>query len=572
MTKFITTLLFLTTSIFFNARAYEVSTDIQKKNILLEVFTGIHCGNCPDGDRVANNLYQAREGKLFILDVHSGHYAIPAAGEPDYRIAAGEALDLQFAANDFGYPSGMLNRKAVTFSGEPFAQPVVLSRASWTKAARTIASEDAPVNLWIKADFDGSSRKLTIDVEGYYTGAVETNENFLNVVLTQDDIIGFQSGASNSSEYNHRHMFKATITPLWGDTIVNPAINTFFTRHYEYILPTDVNNIPLKAEDVEVVAFVTADKDDVLNVESVKPTYTNYSKPLNISIDHSKQGIAQRYAFNFFDIVLKNESHLELTTVDFDVEINGAVQNIVWEGEIPSFQEKEIRIPVEEYPLLEDNTYEIKATSANGNTVNTTALSGTFTQPLESTPTVISEIKTDIFSDDNTVVIKDRNGNTVKEFGPFVNGQIKTYKDTTSLETGKIYCLEITDRWGDGIPNGSLKLRKNDGALFAQNIDIKTFGYREFFKTSLPDVTAFISPKTGTTNAFIDAEKNIVITSDQQFGNNPVAVYSITGQCVVNQHPYGEGNVVAIPAAHLPSGVYIVVTGNYRNKIIIKQY
>mgnify|MGYP001317457731 FL=1 len=35
---------------------YEVPTTVQKKNILLEEFTGIHCGNCPDGHAIANTL------------------------------------------------------------------------------------------------------------------------------------------------------------------------------------------------------------------------------------------------------------------------------------------------------------------------------------------------------------------------------------------------------------------------------------------------------------------------------------------------------------------------------------
>ncbi|MDR1683060.1 MAG: hypothetical protein LBS25_06705, partial [Candidatus Symbiothrix sp.] len=148
-----------------------VSTEVQKKNILLEEFTGIHCGNCPDGHKIANNLAAAQEGIVYTIAIHSGHYAVPNVGEPDYRIPEGEAIDTYFGVNSsYGYPSGTINRRQLP------SYPYVLNRGVWTKAAKYVHAEDAPVNLWMNASFDGNSRQLTIDVEAYYTADSDSAE------------------------------------------------------------------------------------------------------------------------------------------------------------------------------------------------------------------------------------------------------------------------------------------------------------------------------------------------------------------------------------------------------------
>ncbi|MDR0683246.1 MAG: Omp28-related outer membrane protein, partial [Dysgonamonadaceae bacterium] len=268
--------------------AYEVSTEIQKKNILLEEFTGIHCGFCPEGHKIANNLIAAQEGTVYTIAIHSGHFAVPGTGEPDYRIPEGEAIDTYYQGNaSASYPSGTINRKPITLNGQLLS--TVLSRSNWTKAAKEVHKEDAPVNLWMNVAFEGSSRTLTVDVEAYYTADSDSAENFMNLVITQNNIIGPQLGGLVVNGYVHRHQLKAFITPLWGDTIYQPLSGEYFTKRYVYTLPESVNDIPVKAEDIEVLAFITAGKGDVLNVIAEKPSYLNYTKPLKITLSPPKE-------------------------------------------------------------------------------------------------------------------------------------------------------------------------------------------------------------------------------------------------------------------------------------------
>ncbi|MBK8367031.1 MAG: hypothetical protein IPL10_06335 [Bacteroidetes bacterium] len=62
-----------------------VSTTPSNKNIVLEEFTGIHCGYCPDGHVVANNIYNNNPGRVVLINIHSGSFANAAKGEQDLK-------------------------------------------------------------------------------------------------------------------------------------------------------------------------------------------------------------------------------------------------------------------------------------------------------------------------------------------------------------------------------------------------------------------------------------------------------------------------------------------------------
>src|SRR5688572_25039259 len=85
-----------------------VSTAVQPRNAVLEEFTGVNCVNCPDGHVRANQLYAAFPGRVVLINVHSGGYAVPSAGQLDLRTPYGDAIDA--FAGVAAYPSGTMNR------------------------------------------------------------------------------------------------------------------------------------------------------------------------------------------------------------------------------------------------------------------------------------------------------------------------------------------------------------------------------------------------------------------------------------------------------------------------------
>lgn len=168
---------------------YEVPTNVQKRNILLEEFTGIHCGYCPQGHAIANTLLTAKPENVYVIAIHSGNYSIPGSDEPDFRTDIGDILDVELGASQAGYPCGTINRHV--FSGSS----IITGRADWTKNGKKIHQEDALVNLWMKSEFNGNNRELKVTVEGYYTGEVTEPSHLLNVAWTQSAIKGPQNGA-----------------------------------------------------------------------------------------------------------------------------------------------------------------------------------------------------------------------------------------------------------------------------------------------------------------------------------------------------------------------------------------
>ena len=68
-----------------------VDTTPQYKNVILEEFTGIHCMFCPDGHVIAQNIKNVYPNDVFVLNLHTGGYAYPNQGEPDFRVGENDS-------------------------------------------------------------------------------------------------------------------------------------------------------------------------------------------------------------------------------------------------------------------------------------------------------------------------------------------------------------------------------------------------------------------------------------------------------------------------------------------------
>lgn len=91
-----------------------VSTTPQNKKAVLEEFTGIHCGYCPDGHKIATNIYNADPNNVVLINIHTGGYATPSAGEPDFRTSDGNSIAAIPNMGITGYPTADINRTIVT--------------------------------------------------------------------------------------------------------------------------------------------------------------------------------------------------------------------------------------------------------------------------------------------------------------------------------------------------------------------------------------------------------------------------------------------------------------------------
>ena len=531
----------------FSIAQYQVSTDVQPKNILLEEFTGINCGNCPSAHKIAANLLLAQENTFYSIAIHSGYYASPFSDQPDFRTPEGEELDATFASGS-GYPCGMINRH--TFAG---TSPI-MSRSNWTLCAKEIHQENAPVNLYVTSTYSAADAQLTVHVEGYYTADVDAQQNLLTVALTQNNIRGPQSGGGVGSDYLHQHMLRDYLTPLWGDTISDCTEGSFFTKDYTYAVPENINDVAVDPAELEVIVFVANDKTDVLNVTGVKPVCEGLELPLAAEISAYRIPVQGTYGFNFYELYLRNKSNEPLTSALFDITVNGTTIQSSWEGEIAPLATSYIKIAIDQSSLIESsNDYSIHLTELNGESYNGNTIEGTFSAPAKTTPLTYIELRTDLYADENTWRIIDADGNIVYNFGPYETNLQKVYNEVAELESDKTYCFEVTDAWANGVqsPRGYYKLQDDSNGLVAQQLEITGHGYRSFFTTSITaGLQSLTAPNTFAV-AYDKQAQQITITPAMATQEYAVAIYDIAGLLI------GQGtNVKAIS---IPShGIYIV--------------
>ncbi len=236
-----------------------VSTKPYHRVIVLEEFTGINCGYCPDGHRLATLLYNKYNQEPVLINIHSGGYAEPSSTEPDFRTEFGEAIDQQ--AQVTGYPAGTINRHFFpALSASPSTNGTSMGRGDWDLAAPVEMNMDSPVNVGLHSTFDPVTRLLTVDVEAYYTGDSPAPQNRMNVVLLENDVIGFQEDYANGNhdEYHHMHMLRWMLTGQWGDEILVTTQGTLFKKTYTYTVPDNFD-----VANCDVAAFVAEDQQEI---------------------------------------------------------------------------------------------------------------------------------------------------------------------------------------------------------------------------------------------------------------------------------------------------------------------
>ncbi|MBQ8722039.1 MAG: Omp28-related outer membrane protein [Paludibacteraceae bacterium] len=541
--------------------AYDVTTEVQKKNILIEEFTGIHCGYCPQAHIICHNLEEIHQGRIFSIAVHSGYYAVPGSDQPDYRTTDGDLIDSILGTANEGRPCGVINRLTHTY--ESGATSMVLGRSAFGKTAMDIMAEDAPVNLLIKAECDVLTRKLNVTIEGYCTADVPSEKAFLSIVMTQDNIVGPQNGAGVGDQYVHQSMLRDYLTPVLGDEITI-AKDQYFSKSYTFELPKAIiapetnKTVDLILQNINLIAFVTEDgKNNIMNVTSAKPTFSNFNLPLAAELSTTILGKSKKYGFNFFEVILTNKCNETLTSAQFDITINGNTQASSWEGEVAPFAKQVIRIPYQKGEVLNNNTWKITITKLNNQDVESSELSGSFSAPTTSTPELTFAIQTDYYAEENLFRILDADGNVVEQF-EYEPATPKLYTETIKLDVGKIYCFEIVDICADGIYKGSYKINNNDGKMVEQNYSIPDVGCRTFFVTSATTPVDNIE-STNLDFNFDTKTRLITISEDAQ-----ITLYSITGAKVVST--FGQ----SISLDNVTPGIYFVQINSSQKNILEK--
>ena len=432
-----------------------VSLTPTNRNVLLEEYTGIACGYCPDGHRRANEIAAAHPGRVNIINIHTGTFSYNY-----YTTQFGSALAEQSGLT--GYPAGTINRHV--FRGSV----TDLNRGYWAMAASQILEMSSPVNIAAEGTLDVATRALHVRIQLYYTGSQTVDSNALNLAIVQDNVLGSQNGMAYNpdqivgNQYSHMHMLRHLVTGQWGETINTISQGTLVERTYDYVIPAQMgtpNSIDAPLDNLRFIAFVCEGHQEVLTSIEVPVQYASLPAIDGefIALKDLENVECNEHGNAYFEF--KNKGANTITSLTYTYRVNnGAVQTVTWNGNIPSWVTEPIQIPDFNLNLNANNTVTVQVTAINGVNVNFDSQSVAIKKNVcsgsgEMTFTLV----TDMYASETTFKIFDPNGNVVLSGGPWENlsaaGTI-SHAFTFNPQCDGCYRLEVYDTYGDGINAG----------------------------------------------------------------------------------------------------------------------
>ena len=551
-----------------------VSTQAQNRKILIEEYTGIGCSFCPTGHKNANTVVAAYPDRAFVINIHQGSLAVDQ--NPDLTTQYGDNLFNQTGAS--GYPAGTINRHI--FSGSTMA----VNYDRWVTTAPQVLDMPSYVNVGAKASIDWATRKLTVDVEVYYTATPEATSNFLNVALLQDYIPGNQAGMNSNpdqvvdGQYLHMHALRDLLTGQWGEEITGLAAGTLIKRTYEEVLPERIKAVDLNLADLSVVVFVTESHAEVMNVCHAEMTHIGAPSSYVVWLLKAEQ---QPYA------VCDNQGKVRLrignkiceetvTSLTFEAVSSIGTQTLTLtpeafrDGEVASF---DLLLPIG--MNLRDNVT-FRLTEVNGKAYTGTE-HNTLTIPMvrwggytASVPVTLNIVQ-DQFGNEITWTLT-HDATTVQTGGPYrERPNPGAWSNTVALDKATAqgcYVLTVYDDGRDGIHadkgDGYIELKDAAGTVFVTMDGQYTDSVQICFAvTGVANESATAAayglsihpnPVSGT-----DAELYFTTTQAETLS---VAIYSLSGVRMGETLRYTVetgAQRLTLPTAQLQSALYVVI-------------
>ncbi len=454
---------------------YKVSTEKEKKGILIEEFTGMRCQYCYEGHQISGSIVNGYKGQVQLVCIHTGRLS-PSSGKYVYKTEDGDAIATEFGARSF--PSAMICRK-------PLSGSYMLSRDGWRSMTDRNKDDIAIANLYAEASYDNSTRDMNIRIEGYNTSDNSSKDMRLNVLITQDNLEGTQATPNGTIGYTHMHVLRDYITPTSGDAISNKAEGEYFTAEYKYSLPEEITGQVVKPENINIIVFITEDgMKRVANVKGIKPEYKNMNIKAQVEMTAPDINVGKYYGYQYFEANVFNNSAETMKKATFDVNIDDNVNEVVADCNIAPFSKGTVKVPCS-YEIKEGKNvkYAFTIKRINDTDIDAKTLKGSFECPSVVNNNINVKFVSDRHAAENELTIKDMNGNIVKSFGPFKNGRSVTVDQAVKIEKAGTYCVELTDNFGDGVEfskQGSLNVSCDNGPI--ENFsNIPSYGARVFF-------------------------------------------------------------------------------------------
>ncbi|MEZ4778454.1 MAG: T9SS type A sorting domain-containing protein [Flavobacteriaceae bacterium] len=522
-----------------------VSTTPENKKVILEEFTGIHCVFCPEGHAIAKAIQDNNPGEVFLINVHVGSFAVPGAGEPDFRTQFGTQIANQ--SQLVGYPAATVNRHFFPGMAQNGGSGTAMSRNNWTNASNQTLALPSYLNMAVEADIDVQTNELTVHVEAYYTDNSPQSSNKLNVALLQNNTLGPQTGGNAGVEYVHQHRLIHLVTGQWGEDITPTTTGSFIDRTYTYVIPEMHNNVPIKIEDLELVVFMSETTQEIISGNGSFPTYSNFEFQ-NDATAKLVQQIPDQCGFDVAPVVeIQNTGENAITSLNIDYSINGgAVETYTWTGNLTSLQTEAVELPAISYDIQAVNTVEVTIQNDDDNTNNTATQ--TFNQTAIFSNTIRLVLNVNNQGSQNTWEILDVAGNVIESGGPYANGT--NVNEQFVMPGGDCYQFNYYDSGNNG--GGAVALLdENNDVIYSSSgnygsgfsVSFATEGFLGVNSNPLEKIALFPNP----------AQSVFTIKNAE---NASVVIFDILGKAVLSQQTISSNQEIKV--SHLAAGTYFV--------------
>ena len=465
-----------------------VSTTPENKNVVLEEFTGIYCGFCPDGHVIGQGIHTANPNDVFLINIHTGGYANPnGPNDPDFNTIFGSAIGN--ASGLAGYPAGTVNRATFsTIAPQGSAGSTALSRGDWAAAAALVMAEPSEVNVAAQASYDMGTGILTVNTESYFTAAGSAGGYNLHVAVVMNNVAGPQSGAQNynpggiipgpwNPTYNHQHMMVHLMDGATGLEYNIVTAGTFVPNTHTWTVPAQMQGEGQGSTtgffpdhdptNMDVVAYIVEGTTNTIVTgfqAAVIPVFPN-AYDANVTASSANDVVCA--SETDIEITFRNYGSQALTSLDLTYDINGGTPATYnWTGSmIPGAQETVTITNVSFSPVANvgqtpGNVVTWTASNPNGqvdqNVSNNSSsskfthwdLSGEVLNGIDAGVINVS-ILTDGYGSETTWEIKAEDGTVIGSGGPYSNNT--QYNETAFVNPTECFTFSLYDSYGDGM-------------------------------------------------------------------------------------------------------------------------
>ena len=192
---------------------------VDRKQVLLEDFTGHKCVNCPGAALMAHEIAEENDHKLIIYSIHAGYNATPDPDGPytaDFTCPTGNELYQDFFV--FGNPLALIDR--IEYDGKR-----LLFEHEWSIVIDMELVKENVVDLKLKNKYYPKLNTVKISADITFLSEM-TGKYKLVIYIVEDHIIAPQANndpgigpTPDWLNYEHRNVLRDAVNTIYGEYI-----------------------------------------------------------------------------------------------------------------------------------------------------------------------------------------------------------------------------------------------------------------------------------------------------------------------------------------------------------------